>query len=156
MRGIMVEVNTRAFGKIAIEDDKIIRFDHGILGFPDLTDFTLIYDVEKGNDTAIKWLQSLQEPDFALPVMNPDLVMQGYEPRFDRDLLAPLGENLEADNILMFVTVTVPKDITKTTVNLKAPIIISMDKLKAVQLISDDDNYEIKHSIYNSLMAKMA
>ena len=38
MRGIMVEVNTRAFGKIAIEDDKIIRFDHGILGFPDLTE----------------------------------------------------------------------------------------------------------------------
>ena len=36
----MVEVNTRIFGRIAIEDDKIIRFDHGILGFPDLRDFT--------------------------------------------------------------------------------------------------------------------
>ena len=38
----MVEVDTRIFGRIAIEDDKIIRFDHGILGFPDLKDFTLI------------------------------------------------------------------------------------------------------------------
>ena len=27
----MVEVNTRVFGKIAVEDDKIIRFESGIL-----------------------------------------------------------------------------------------------------------------------------
>lgn len=40
----MVEVNTNAFGKIAIADDKIIRFEHGILGFPDLKEFTLILD----------------------------------------------------------------------------------------------------------------
>ena len=40
---IMVEINTRIFGKIAVEDDKIIRFDKGILGFPDLKDFTLIF-----------------------------------------------------------------------------------------------------------------
>ena len=43
----MVEVNTRVFGKIAVEDDKIIRFESGILGFPDLKDFTLIYNVDK-------------------------------------------------------------------------------------------------------------
>ena len=71
----MVEVNTKAFGKIAVEDDKLIRFEHGILGFPDLKDFTLIYDIDKGNESAIKWLQSIQEPGFAMPVMNPDLVV---------------------------------------------------------------------------------
>ena len=29
----MVEVDTRIFGRIAIEDEKVIRFEHGILGF---------------------------------------------------------------------------------------------------------------------------
>lgn len=149
----MVEVNTRVFGKIAVEDDKIIRFESGILGFPDLKDFTLIYNLEKGNDSGIKWLQSLQEPGFALPVMNPDLVMPGYEPKFSQELLAPLGENIENEEILMLVTVTVPKDITKTTVNLRAPIIINVNTCKAVQLINDDENYSIKHAIYDSLMA---
>ena len=52
----MVEVNTRIFGKIAVEDEKIIRFEQGILGFPDLKDFTLIYDLDKGNESGIKWL----------------------------------------------------------------------------------------------------
>ena len=80
----MVEVNTRVFGKIAIEEDKIIRFDSGILGFPELKDFTLIYDSDKGSDSGIKWLQSIQEPGFAMPVMNPELVVSGYTPHFDR------------------------------------------------------------------------
>lgn len=150
----MVEVNTKAFGKIAIEDDKLIRFEHGILGFPDLKDFTLIYDIDKGNESAIKWLQSIQEPGFAMPVMNPDLVVSHYVPEFDRELLKPLGENLDSENILILVTVTVPKDITKTTVNLKAPIIVNIEERKAVQLICDDEAYSIKHNIYDELMAK--
>ncbi len=150
----MVEVNTRIFGMIAIEEDKIIRFDHGILGFPDLKDFTLIFNEEKGADSSIKWLQSLQEPAFAMPVMNPDLVIPGYSPNFAADLLKPLGDNLDGENILMLVTVTVPKDITKTTVNLKAPIIISIENRKAVQLISDDDGYSVKHAIYDEIMAQ--
>ena len=150
----MVEVNTRIFGKIEIEEEKIIRFEHGILGFPDLKDFILIFDVEKGAQASIKWLQSLQESGFAMPVMDPELVLPGYCPKFSEELLTPLGGNLDSDNILMFVTVTVPKDITKTTVNLKAPIIVSVDNRKAVQLICDDDAYSIKHAIYDDLMAK--
>ncbi|MDE6984546.1 MAG: flagellar assembly protein FliW, partial [Lachnospiraceae bacterium] len=70
--------------------------------------------------------------------------------------LKPLGDNLDSENILMFVTVTVPKDITKTTVNLKAPIIVSIENLKAVQLICDDDAYSVKYSIYEQLMAQKA
>ncbi len=152
----MVEIETRAFGKIAIEEEKIIRFERGILGFPDLKDFTLIYNIEKGSESSIKWLQSLQEPGFAMPVMNPELVMPGYTPQFDRDFLAPLGDNLDSENILMFVTVTVPSDVTQTTVNLKAPIIVSVDNRKAVQLICEDERYSIKYAIYDDLMAHKA
>jgi flagellar assembly factor FliW len=152
----MVELNTRAFGKIAIEEDKIIYFDHGILGFPDLKRFTLIFDEEKGANSPIKWLQSIDEPGFAMPVMNPELVISGYMPHLERELLTPLGDNLERDNIIMLVTVTVPKDITKTTVNLKAPIIISVENRKAVQLICDEDYYDVKHAIYDKIMAAKA
>lgn len=149
----MVEVNTRIFGKIGIEEDKIIRLEHGILGFPDLKDFTLIYDVEKGNDSGIKWFQSIQEPGFALPVMNPELVKPGYSPCFAEEYLAPLG-NLDENSTLILVTVTVPKDITKTTVNLRAPIIINTETRKAVQLICEDESLSIKYAIYDEIMAK--
>lgn len=152
----MVEVKTRLFGTIQMEDDKLIHFDRGILGFPQLRTFTLIYDVDKGKDAAIKWLQSVEEPGFAMPVMNPDLVMADYCPKFDRELLTPLGSELGSENTLLLVTVTVPKDVTATTVNLRAPIIINTDTNKAVQLINDDEQYSIKYAIYDTLMAARA
>lgn len=150
----MVEVNTRIFGKIAVEEEKIICFEKGILGFPDLKDFTLVFDAEKGNEAKIKWLQSLDEPSFALPVMNPDLVMPGYTPTFPEELLSPLGEEMETQEKLLLVTVTVPADVTKTTINLKAPIIINTENMKAVQLICEDETFSIKYAIYDTLMAK--
>ena len=97
----MVEVNTRLFGMIQIEDNRVIKFEKGILGFPDLKRFTLIYDADQGKTVNIKWLQSLEEPGFALPVMDPDIVVEGYAPEFDKDYLSPLGGNLDPDNILM-------------------------------------------------------
>ena len=152
----MVEVNTNAFGKIAIADDKIIRFEHGILGFPDLKEFTLIFNIDKGVESNIKWLQSLDEPNFAMPVVDPSLVIDEYTPMFDKDLLKPLGGNLDPENLMMLVTVTVPKEITQTTVNLRAPIIVNVEERKAVQLISDDDTYSIKYAIYDKIKAKKA
>lgn len=151
---MMVEVNTRVFGKIAVEEEKILRFERGILGFPDLKEFTLIFNLEKGSDSGIKWLQSLQEPGFALPVMNPELIKQGYTPMVSEEYLKLLGDTLDRDNTLILVTVTVPKDITKTTVNLRAPIIINTETKKAVQLICEDESYSIRYAIYDDIMAK--
>jgi flagellar assembly factor FliW len=91
-----------------------------------------------------------------MPVMNPELVIAGYTPHLEQELLAPLGDNLASDNILIFVTVTVPKDIKKTTVNLKAPIIISIENRRAVQLICDNEGYDVKHAIYDRIMAAKA
>ena len=42
-----MEVSTKLFGKINVGDDKIIEFPEGILGFPELKKFTLMYDNEK-------------------------------------------------------------------------------------------------------------
>ena len=105
-----MKINTKVFGEIEIADDKIIHFPSGIIGFPDLTDFALVHDEEKGIG-AIHWLQSIQEPAFAMPVMDPLLVRPDYNPQVDDELLKPIGE-LVPDELLVLVTVTVPADLT--------------------------------------------
>ena len=50
-------IETRIFGEVTIDDDKIIHFENGIIGFPDLTDFALIYDADEGNEAGIRWMQ---------------------------------------------------------------------------------------------------
>ena len=144
-----MNVMTKVFGEITIDDDRIITFPKGIIGFPDLTEFALLHDSEKGSDS-IHWLQSLQEPGFAMPVMDPLIVCPDYNPEVDDELLKHLGE-LKPEELLVLVTVTVPKDLTQMTVNLRGPIIIDAVGRKATQVIVEGDEYQVKFPIYDIL-----
>ena len=145
-----MKITTRVFGEIEIDESKIIHFPSGFIGFPEMTDFALVFDVEKGKDTPIRWLQSLQESGFAMPVMDPLLVAKDYNPEVEDDHLIPLGE-MTAEDTLVLVTVTVPKDLTKMSVNLQAPIIINAESKKATQIIVNSEKYPIKYYIYDIL-----
>lgn len=141
-------INTRVFGEITIEDNKLIHFPGGIVGFPQLQDFALIHDEEKGDNGGIRWMQSVQEPQFAMPVIDPLCVKEDYNPLVEDDLLAPLG-NIEPEELLVLTTITVPSDLTKMTVNLKAPFIINAANRIAAQVIVED--YEVKFPVYDIL-----
>lgn len=147
-----MKINTKAFGEVEIADDKVINFPAGIIGFPELTDFALLHDEEKGAG-AIHWLQSVQEPGFAMPVIDPLVVMPEYNPQVEDELLRNIGELVEGE-LLVLVTVTVPSDLTKMTVNLKGPVIINTTERKACQIIVEGEDYRVKYPIYDILKAK--
>lgn len=149
-----MQITTKVFGEITVDDDKLIYFPKGIIGFPDLKDFALIHDEEKGSDS-IHWLQSIQEPAFAMPVMDPLLVCPDYNPEADDELLNNLGE-IKPDDLLVLVTVTVPSDLTQVSVNLKGPIVINAGERKAIQVIAEGDTYQVKFPIYDILNKKKA
>ena len=149
-----MKINTKVFGEVEIADDKIIHFPSGIVGFPELTEFTLLHDEEKGAGS-IHWLQSIQEPGFAMPVMDPLLVCTDYNPEVDDELLKPLG-GLDPEEILVLVTVTVPSDLKKMSVNLRGPIIINAAAKKACQVIVEGEGYQVKYPIYEILSASKA
>ena len=146
-------IKTKVFGEIEIDDSKVITFESGIIGFPDLKKFTLLYDAEKTG--GIKWLQSLDEPAFAMPVMDPLYVKETYNPVVEDELLKPLG-NLNPDEILVLVTVTVPKELTQMSVNLQAPIIVNAENKTGCQIIEKKkkDEFPVKFMIYDILQKK--
>lgn len=145
-----MRINTRVFGEIDIEDEKIIHFPGGIVGFPELTDFALIHDSEKESTCAIRWLQSMQEPAFAMPVMDPLSVKPDYNPEVEDELLKPLGK-IDPEEILVLVTLTVPSDLTKMSVNLQAPLVVNAAEKKACQVIVDTELYPVRFPIYEIL-----
>ncbi len=148
-----MKINTRIFGEIEISDDKIIHFENGIIGFPDMKQFTLLHDEERGSKAGLRFLQSLDEPNFAMPVMDPLIVKADYDPEVDDELLKSVG-NLTPENVLVLVTVTVPSDLTKMTVNLQGPIIINVNEMRACQVIVDSEVYPVKFPIYEILKAR--
>lgn len=148
-----MKINTKVFGEIEVADDKLITFENGIIGFPDMKRFTLLHDEEKGTSVGIRFLQSIDEPGFAMPVMDPLIVKPDYDPEVEDELLVCLGD-LSEENILVLVTVTVPSDIKQMSVNLQGPLIINVAERKACQLIVEGDAYQVKFPIYDILQAR--
>lgn len=148
-----MKVNTKIFGEIEVDESRFLQFEDGILGFPELKRFMLIHDEESSGKNLISWMQSIDEPGFAMPVIDPLRVCPEYNPEVEDELLKPLGD-INGDEILVLTTVTVPEEIEKMTSNLKAPFIINTENLKACQIILEDDQYLIKYPIYEVLKGK--
>lgn len=141
---------TKFFGEVELDDNKILDFPNGIIGFENFKKYAILYDVDDDAETRISWLQSLEEPTLALPIIDPLAIMPEYAPMIEDELLKPLGDPADAD-LLFLLIMTVPSDMTKVTANTKAPIIINAAECKGVQLIVDNADYPVKFNVYESV-----
>ncbi|PXV90222.1 flagellar assembly factor FliW [Lachnotalea glycerini] len=146
-------IQTKLFGNIAVDNEKTIHFENGIIGFPDMKNYLIIYDEEKGDKAKISWLQSIEEPGFAIPVINPLLVRMDYNPTVNDELMKPLGD-LDPQEMLVLVTMTIPAEVKNMTVNLKAPIVINAITRKACQIVVENEEYLVKYPVYDILKSK--
>lgn len=147
-------VKTRFFGEAQIDEEKILTFENGIMGFEEMKRWTIIYDIEKGADGAISWFQSLDEAGLALPIISPYSITDVYSPIVEDELLKPLGE-FKDEELLVFLVLTIPGENPKeTTANFKAPILINPANKKGLQMIVNNEDYHIKHKLSDTLKNK--
>lgn len=146
---------TRLFGEVTIDDDKVLDFPNGIIGIEDKHKFAIIYDVEKGEDTAIRWLQSMEDPYLALPVIEPFAILEEYNPIIEDALLEPI-DNPKDEDIIVLLTLIISSDVTKVTANMKAPIVINSATCKGGQIIVENPEYESKFNVYDAIQKKKA
>ena len=106
-----MKIQTKWFGEIEIDRDKVITFDRGIIGFDEFKEFTVVYDAQKDAQSSTMWLQSLDEVSLALPVIKPELIFEHYDPIVEDELINSLGENIKEAELLVLVTLTVTQDI---------------------------------------------
>lgn len=138
-----MEINTRDFGKIKINSNDIITFENGLIGLENMKRFVLL-----GNPDVkewLVWLQSLDDEELALVVMQPKLIRPDYMPKLTKEDKEEL--EIENDNVLIYSIVVVPQDVNQMTANLKAPLVVNIKNNKAKQIILDDDKYSIRELI---------
>lgn len=145
-----MKVVTKFFGEVELDDNKILDFPNGIIGFEDFKKYAIMYDQDDEGEVRISWLQSVEEPTLALPVVDPLAVLPDYAPMLEDELLKPLGES-EDEDLLFLLAMTVPSDMTKVTANMKAPFIINAKTCKGVQIIVDNADYPVKFNVYESV-----
>jgi len=132
-------------GEIEYTDNDIITLSAPILGFPDLNDFILI-----SNDKSYPflWFQSVQDKDICFILVEPEIFFADYKPQLNKREYKIL--NIEEDKELKtFGIVVVPDQPKNATVNLRAPLVVNMEKKLAKQVILEDDKWQIKTRIFN-------
>ena len=58
-------IKTKCFGEVEIDDEKVIEFETGLLGFEQYKKYTLIFDSTTEEQPIISWLQCVEEPALA-------------------------------------------------------------------------------------------
>jgi flagellar assembly factor FliW len=74
--GVHMEIETSRFGTMTVDDDRIMTFSRGLLGFPQHTRFALI---KTGKENYFFWLQSIEDPNLAFVVTDPSTFFKDYE-----------------------------------------------------------------------------
>ena len=74
--GMEIEIESTRFGTLLVDEQRVIQFPNGLLGFPDHKRFALI---QTGEENYFFWLQSVDEPNLAFVVTDPAIFFKGYD-----------------------------------------------------------------------------
>jgi flagellar assembly factor FliW len=141
---LILEIQTERFGKITVREDKVITFPKGLLGFSQRRQFILFPHKE---GSPFFWLQCIEDGGLAFVLMNPKLVVSEYAIDLDDEALKELNAG-DAGGLDVLCIVTIPHDDPrKMTINLLGPIIINVQKMRAVQLVSVMGTYSHRHPV---------
>jgi len=140
---------TSRFGEINYSAREIITFSEGILGLENLTRYLIIKPPES---KPLLWLQSLDDPQAALPVIHPEMIVPDYPVELSDDLKREL-EIKKGNRIEIFCIVHLEKDFKASTVNLLTPIVVNPSGGRAKQIVQEKKPYTSRHNLFE-LLAK--
>ena len=135
-----MDIQTTRFANVAIEAEDILHFPGGLAGLEDCHHWVLLADAE--ND-ALGWLQCTSRPEIALAVVTPRRFVPDYQVRVNRTELVPLDILRSQD---AKVLVVVGKNDRSITLNLKAPLVINLDRRLGRQVVANND-YSVQHEL---------
>lgn len=140
-----MNIETTRFGKIKIDDNLIFDFVEPIIGYDQHRKFVFI---EHNEQSAFKWLQSIDAPELAFPVTSPAFFNIDYQFEIPTEKAEKI-ELTSVESLISVNIVTIPSiNPQKATVNLLAPIIINATNKKGMQLILSNSNFQVKYPLF--------
>jgi len=140
-------IQTRLFGEIEIEDEKILTFPSGLVGMKHLKRF-IILDKEK--DRPFRWMQSLEDPSIAFLTLEPRVFHPDYRVTLQQQEVDPIGIT-EATEVLVLCIVTLYREPKTLTANLQGPLVVNVENRKGKQVILLENQYTPRHDILQEI-----
>ncbi|WP_047758289.1 flagellar assembly protein FliW [Geobacillus sp. ZGt-1] len=143
-----MNIDTKYHGTVAVKEEDIIHFPHGLPGFADEKRFVLLPLA----DTPFVILQSVEIPALGFVLIEPFSYFPSYEFELDEATVEQLNIESERD-VAVYVILTVADPFHETTANLQAPVVINARKRFGKQVILTNTTYKTKHRLFPEKVA---
>ncbi len=138
-----MKTQTKYFGEIEYTKDELVTFPKGLFGFESEREFLLLPFSDEGT---LFSMQSVAEPALAFTLMHPFSLAAEYAPVLREEELKALGVE-KSEDLYYYVMCTVKNPVEDSTVNMKCPVAINPDTRTAMQVILDDDKWEMREKL---------
>src|SRR3954471_8769926 len=112
-------IETTRFGTVEVAEQSVVEFPSGLIGLGGRR-YTLIPHDEEGT---FVWLQSVEDPDVALPITNPWNFFPEWEAQFSDGDAERIGLP-DTQQAAFYVTVRTGQRPEDFRANLRAPIVV--------------------------------
>lgn len=134
-------VSTSRFGTVEVEEDRILTFPSGLLGFGERKTFALLQPNSEG---LFLWLQSVDDPELAFIVTDPSLFVTAYEVPIRKEQMSSLAlESLDDAQVLVIVN----RYGENITGNLQGPLVVNVLNRIGEQLVLADQRWTTRHKL---------
>jgi flagellar assembly factor FliW len=141
-----ISVPSQALGAIEVRPESVIAMVEPLAGFPDTTQYALIEHTRQGGSAAgsVFWLQAVERPFHAFVVTDPWGVHPEYAPEISDADAQQLGLT-SFEDARVFGILTVPRNPSEITINLRAPVVVNVAQRLAKQVVVLNDQYSTRH-----------
>ena len=136
-----MQIQSTRFGTLLVDDERIMTFPNGLLGFPSYSRYALI---QTGQENYFFWLQSVDEPNLAFVVTDPTVFFKDYE--------VPLRDETRqelqlAEDRFVQTFVICNKVGEWLTGNLLGPIVVNTDNRLAQQVVLTEKKWTTRQPL---------
>lgn len=136
-----MDIQTSRFGVLTVDEQRIIHFRQGLLGFPEHKRFALI---QTGAEKCFFWLQSADEPNLAFVVADPTVFFKDYDVPIRQETM---DEIEMADVGFAQVLVICNKVEQWLTGNLMGPLIINAANCLGQQIVLTEKKWTTRQPL---------
>lgn len=139
-----MRIETSRFGSLTVDPERVIHFPLGLLGFETRARFVLL---DSDEIAPMRWLQSVDDPALAFPVVDPTLFFAEYALTLREDDFEVLRLE-EGDEPAVLCLVTIPGNPREMTINLLGPLVLNADKRLGRQVVLHDSSYSPSERLF--------
>jgi flagellar assembly factor FliW len=135
-----MNIESQRFGTLNINEEELLTFSAGVIGFPSEQRFALVPHHGSGY---IAWLQSVSTPGLAFPVVS----AHAFGDKYPDVPVAPAAKDagIEGDDDTLAVMVVLCALANQpATVNLLAPIVVNAATRQGAQVILEGTRYSTR------------